>query len=165
MVVPGTVTRTVDFGAFVELEPGLEGLVHISELSDKQVRQTTDVVKTGQAVQVRVLELDPANRRISLSIKSAAGAANSRKHWNDRAIRTGEEAKDASPWRARFLKFNNDGNRRNTQIGQTLARPLTATEGDGREALLGRSVFSSLPCTSAFPSRFVFALSLGGIRM
>ncbi len=76
MVVPGTVTRTVDFGAFVELEPGLEGLVHISELSDKQVRQTTDVVKTGQAVQVRVLELDPANRRISLSIKSAFGAAN-----------------------------------------------------------------------------------------
>lgn len=77
MVVPGTVTRTVDFGAFVELEPGLEGLVHISELSDKQVRQTTDVVKPGDAVQVRVLEIDQAGRRISLSIKGAAGAMNS----------------------------------------------------------------------------------------
>jgi small subunit ribosomal protein S1 len=74
MVVPGTVTRTVDFGAFVELEPGLEGLVHISELSDKQVRQTTDVVKAGQPVQVRVLEIDAAGRRISLSIKGAVGA-------------------------------------------------------------------------------------------
>jgi small subunit ribosomal protein S1 len=75
MVVPGTVTRTVDFGAFVELEPGLEGLVHISELSDKQVRQTTDVVKAGQPVQVRVIEIDQEARRISLSIKRAAGAA------------------------------------------------------------------------------------------
>src|SRR5678809_1634875 len=58
MVTSGTVTRTVDFGAFVELEPGLEGLVHISELADRPVRQTTDVVKPGQPVQVRVVELD-----------------------------------------------------------------------------------------------------------
>jgi small subunit ribosomal protein S1 len=74
MVVPGTVTRTVDFGAFVELEPGLEGLVHISELSDRPVRQTTDVVKTGQQVQVRILEIDAEARRMSLSIKGAIGA-------------------------------------------------------------------------------------------
>jgi ribosomal protein S1 len=74
MVVSGTVTRTVDFGAFVELEPGLEGLVHISELSDRQVRQTTDIVKTGQQVQVRIIEIDAEARRISLSIKRAVGA-------------------------------------------------------------------------------------------
>ncbi len=71
MVVPGTVTRTVDFGAFVELEPGLEGLVHVSELSDQRVRSPGDVVKLGQQVNVRVLELDPQGRRISLSLKSA----------------------------------------------------------------------------------------------
>src|SRR5207253_7548037 len=75
MVVTGTVTRTVDFGAFVELEPGLEGLVHISELADRPVRQTTDVVKPGQPVQVRVLEIDAEARRISLSIKRAIGAS------------------------------------------------------------------------------------------
>ena len=75
MVVTGTVTRTVDFGAFVELEPGLEGLVHISELADRPVRQTTDVVKPGQQVQVRVLEIDAEARRISLSIKRAVGAS------------------------------------------------------------------------------------------
>ena len=71
MVVAGTVTRIVDFGAFVELEPGLEGLVHVSELSDQRVRSPGDVVKLGQQVNVRVLELDAANRRISLSLKSA----------------------------------------------------------------------------------------------
>jgi small subunit ribosomal protein S1 len=74
MVTSGTVTRTVDFGAFVELEPGLEGLVHISELADKPVRQVTDIVKTGQQVQVRVIEIDAEARRISLSIKRAIGA-------------------------------------------------------------------------------------------
>src|SRR5688572_2175622 len=71
MVVPGTVTRIVDFGAFVELEPGLEGLVHVSELSDQRVRSPGDVVKTGEQVNVRVLELDAPNRRVSLSLKSA----------------------------------------------------------------------------------------------
>jgi small subunit ribosomal protein S1 len=75
MVVSGTITRTVDFGAFVELEPGLEGLVHISELADRPVRQTTDVVRPGQAVQVRILEIDAEGRRVSLSIKRAIGAS------------------------------------------------------------------------------------------
>jgi ribosomal protein S1 len=71
MVVGGTVTRVVDFGAFVELEPGLEGLVHISELADHRVRAASDVVKPGDAVRVKVLEIDPQGRRISLSIKRA----------------------------------------------------------------------------------------------
>jgi small subunit ribosomal protein S1 len=72
MVTSGTVTRVVDFGAFVELQPGLEGLVHISELADQRVRAAADVVKPGQAVQVRVLEIDAEGRRISLSIRRAA---------------------------------------------------------------------------------------------
>jgi small subunit ribosomal protein S1 len=71
MVTTGTVTRVVDFGAFVELETGLEGLVHISELADHRVKSAADVVKPGQQVRVRVLEVDPKTRRISLSIKRA----------------------------------------------------------------------------------------------
>jgi small subunit ribosomal protein S1 len=71
MVVPGKVTRVVDFGAFVELEPGLEGLVHISELAPHRVKAASDVVKPGQDVQVRVLEIDRDARRISLSIRRA----------------------------------------------------------------------------------------------
>jgi len=70
-VVPGKVTRVVDFGAFVELEPGLEGLVHISELAPHRVKAASDVVKPGQDVQVRVLEIDKDARRMSLSIRRA----------------------------------------------------------------------------------------------
>jgi small subunit ribosomal protein S1 len=75
MVVTGTVTRVVDFGAFVELETGLEGLVHISELADHRVKSASDVVKPDQQVRVRVLEVDPKTRRISLSIKRAEEVA------------------------------------------------------------------------------------------
>lgn len=68
--VTGTVTRTEPFGAFVELEPGVEGLVHISELDYKRVRSVTDVLKVGQTAQVQVLETDPQKKRISLSLKA-----------------------------------------------------------------------------------------------
>lgn len=73
--VSGNVTRVVDFGAFVEIEAGLEGLVHISELDSKRVRAASDVVKPGQEVKVRILEIDPEARRMSLSIRKAHEAA------------------------------------------------------------------------------------------
>lgn len=71
-IVTATVARTADFGAFLELEPGLEGLCHISELAPTRIRSVTDVVKPGQQVQARVLEIDKENRRISLSVRRAA---------------------------------------------------------------------------------------------
>lgn len=70
-VVSGKVTRLMDFGAFVELEPGIEGLVHISELSPQRVRRVGDFVQEGQEVQVKVLDIDKPQRRISLSLKAA----------------------------------------------------------------------------------------------
>ncbi|KKM18068.1 hypothetical protein LCGC14_1669430 [marine sediment metagenome] len=70
----GRVTRIVDFGAFVEFTPGVEGLVHISELSDQHVRRVEDVVQVDQTIKVLVLEVDEANRRISLSLKQTADA-------------------------------------------------------------------------------------------
>lgn len=70
-IVPGKVTKLMDFGAFVELEPGIEGLVHISELSPQRVRRVADVVQVGQEVQVMVLRVDKAQRKISLSLKAA----------------------------------------------------------------------------------------------
>jgi ribosomal protein S1 len=69
MVVKGVVTRVVDFGAFVELEPGLEGLVHVSEMAEHRVKSPGEVVKEGQDVQARVLEVDEKTRRISLSMR------------------------------------------------------------------------------------------------
>jgi small subunit ribosomal protein S1 len=70
-VVTGKVTRLMDFGAFVELEPAVEGLIHISELAPQRVRRVGDVVKEGQEVQVMVLSVDREQRRISLSLKAA----------------------------------------------------------------------------------------------
>lgn len=70
-VVDGKVTRLADFGAFIELMPGVEGLAHISELSDKRIKNCAEVLKVGQEIKVRVLKVDPEQRRISLSLKMA----------------------------------------------------------------------------------------------
>jgi ribosomal protein S1 len=67
-MVKGKVTRTMDFGAFVELEPGVEGLIHISELSPTRVRRVADIVKPAQEVEVRVLKVDPDEKKIALSL-------------------------------------------------------------------------------------------------
>jgi ribosomal protein S1 len=69
-VITGKVTRIADFGAFVELEPGLEGLIHVSELDHRRVRHASDVVKPQQVVTAQVLELDPERKRVSLSLKA-----------------------------------------------------------------------------------------------
>ena len=67
--VTGEVTRVVDFGAFVRLEDGVEGLVHISQLSHRHVAKAEEVVKSGDEVEVKVISLDPQARRIGLSIR------------------------------------------------------------------------------------------------
>jgi small subunit ribosomal protein S1 len=78
--VPGSVTKITNFGVFVELEPGLEGLLHISELADHKVENPEEIVKAGQRVEVRVIKIDPSERKIGLTLISAdfdteAGAA------------------------------------------------------------------------------------------
>jgi len=70
--VKGTVSRIAQFGAFVKLEPGVEGLVHVSELAHRHVRSVGDVAKEGEQVECRVLACDPDEQRISLSIKAVA---------------------------------------------------------------------------------------------
>lgn len=68
--VSGKVTRITDFGAFIELEPGVEGMIHISELDYKRVKRVADVLKEGQQVDAQVLEIQPERQRISLSVKA-----------------------------------------------------------------------------------------------
>ena len=68
--VTGKVTRLTDFGAFVELEQGVEGLIHISELDHRRVNRVNDVLAVGQEVQVQVLEVATDRQRISLSLKA-----------------------------------------------------------------------------------------------
>jgi small subunit ribosomal protein S1 len=65
----GRVAKIMDFGAFVELAPGIEGLIHISELSHRRVNNVGDVVQEGQDVEVRVIRIDKTAQRISLSLK------------------------------------------------------------------------------------------------
>lgn len=74
-LVKGKVTRLTDFGAFVELSPGVEGLIHISELSEGRVKSCSDVVSVGQEVEMRILGVDGENRRIALSIKAVSAPA------------------------------------------------------------------------------------------
>lgn len=68
-IVLGKVVRLNDFGAFVELEPGVDGLVHISKISHNRIEHPSEILKIGQEVKAKILSVDEENKRISLSIK------------------------------------------------------------------------------------------------
>jgi len=70
-IVEGKVMRLAPFGAFVQLEPGVEGLVHISQLAERHVNKPEEVVSEGDVIKVKVLRVQPEERRISLSLKEA----------------------------------------------------------------------------------------------
>ncbi|HMO27434.1 MAG TPA: S1 RNA-binding domain-containing protein, partial [Tepidisphaeraceae bacterium] len=74
MVVKGHVTKIANFGVFVELEPGLEGLLHVSEISDQKVEKPEDVLKVDQELEVKILRVDGDERKIGLSLKRAMWA-------------------------------------------------------------------------------------------
>ena len=71
-MVKGKVTKLASFGAFVEIEEGIDGLVHISQISDDRVEKVKDVLKVGQEVQARIVRIDQVDRKIGLSIKAAS---------------------------------------------------------------------------------------------
>ncbi len=72
-VVQGKVMRLADFGAFVELAPGVEGLIHLSEMAFKRINHPKDVLEQGQDVEVKVMSIDRDRRRIALSLREAQG--------------------------------------------------------------------------------------------
>lgn len=82
-IVKGKVVRLVDFGAFVELEPGVEGLVHISQISENRISHPEEVLKTGQEVKVKILDVNLEDRKISLSIKEALTTENIENYLNE----------------------------------------------------------------------------------
>jgi small subunit ribosomal protein S1 len=99
-VLEGTVKRVVDFGAFVEVFPGVEGLVHVSQISHKHIDNPSDVLKAGDKVQVKVLEVNPDKQRLSLSIKALeeAPARSERSSDNgDRPRRQRRPRQEAAP--------------------------------------------------------------------
>jgi small subunit ribosomal protein S1 len=99
-VVEGRVTKVVTFGAFVEIHPGVEGLVHISELAAHHVENPREVVNQGDVLAVRVIEIDADRRRLSLSLKRVADS-DPIQHRLPEEIRSAplaaEEPEDAAP--------------------------------------------------------------------
>ena len=70
-VVTGTVSKITSFGAFVELKDGIDGLVHISQISEERIEKVKDFVNVGDEVSARVIKIDREERRLGLSIKAA----------------------------------------------------------------------------------------------
>ncbi len=87
-LVKGKVSKLANFGAFVSLEHDIDGLVHISQLSEEHVAKVKDVIKIGDDVEARVIKVDKVERRIGLSIKAA--------HYSDEALRRETEAMDST---------------------------------------------------------------------
>ena len=69
MILDGTVRNVIDFGAFVDIGVHQDGLVHISQICDKFIKHPLEAVKVGDIVKVKVLDIDPAKKRISLTMK------------------------------------------------------------------------------------------------
>jgi small subunit ribosomal protein S1 len=89
-LLQGKVTKLVPFGAFVQVRPGIEGLIHISELSRRHVEKPEEVLEVGQEIEVKVIDIDIDRRRISLSLRQAMGVQEDEE---ERA----EEAEEAEP--------------------------------------------------------------------
>jgi small subunit ribosomal protein S1 len=86
-LVQGTVSKLTNFGAFIQLKDDIDGLVHISQISEDRVEKVKDVLKVGQEVEARVIKVDKAERRIGLSIKAA--------NYGEEALRKEAEAMDS----------------------------------------------------------------------
>jgi ribosomal protein S1 len=84
-VVTGRVARMTDFGAFVELEPGVDALLHVSQISHDHVDKPSDVLKQGQEITAKVVDLNEADRKISLSIKLLEQPAGEQEEYADEA--------------------------------------------------------------------------------
>src|SRR5262249_15496448 len=97
-LVKGKVSKIMDFGAFVELEPGIEGLIHISELSPNRVRKVADIVKLAQEVEVRILKVEPELKRIALSLlPSPKGTVEAEDEDEDKTEGAGDDVPPAKP--------------------------------------------------------------------
>lgn len=107
-IVKGTVTRTANFGAFVKVAPGVEGLVHISELAHHRVVQVTSVVKEGDEIEVKILSVDPKAQRMSLSLKEAHALPEPEQESADENAAGEAPSETAAPKRTTPLKGGTD---------------------------------------------------------
>ncbi|OGV72271.1 MAG: 30S ribosomal protein S1 [Lentisphaerae bacterium RIFOXYB12_FULL_65_16] len=142
-LVEGKVTKLASFGAFVELEQGIDGLIHISQLKEERVNRVKDVVQVGDSVKARVVKIDTDERRIGLSLKAAQDEAGPQEIQSatadSEALRPGEALVDVgdvfdSALSERALR---DAKPDADESGDAPASPVTASEpagGDGPKA-------------------------------
>ena len=74
-IVEGTITQLASFGAFARIEDGVEGLIHVSEMGDGRIQHPRDVVQEGDVVKARIIRIDPARKRMGLSMRQPSDAA------------------------------------------------------------------------------------------
>lgn len=116
MRMNGTVTRIAEFGAFVQLVEGIEGLIHVSELSTERVRRVRDVVTEGQAVTVQILSIDAEARKIALSLKALKAEAETALLAEEEAEEDAEKAAAAERMASRPFNPNLRGGIGGSQI-------------------------------------------------
>ena len=95
-MVPCKITRLTSFGAFAEIEPGLEGLVHISELSDRRVEHPKEVLTEGDEVNLRVIKIEPEEHRIGLSLRRVESMKYAEQDWQDLLTDFNDEPEEAA---------------------------------------------------------------------
>ena len=123
MVLEGTVTNVAAFGAFVDIGVHQDGLVHVSQLADKFVKDPHDVVKAGDIVKVRVTEVDPARQRIGLSMRKDGGQDASDRGAQSKPDRTGPKT---GPKTAQ-----NGGPKRGPKTPQRMSASPSSASGSG----------------------------------
>ena len=74
-MVEGTITQLASFGAFARIEDGIEGLIHVSELGDERIQHPREAVQEGDVVQARIIRIDPARKRMGLSLRASDAPA------------------------------------------------------------------------------------------
>ena len=145
-IVHGRVTKLVSFGAFVEIEEGVEGLIHISELAQHHVEDPNEILRPGQEVNVKIIEIDPDRRRLSLSLKRLE--AEYRIHEDLLAEEEeGEEyeaegegeaerslAEPRSPWPGRGRRRSRSRGRRRSRPPRSSPKPTAVAEAEAEAA-------------------------------
>jgi small subunit ribosomal protein S1 len=143
-IIDGRVTKLVPFGAFVRVAAGIEGLVHISEISDQHIETPESVLSVGQEVRVKVIEVDVPRRRISLSMRQVGGAM------PRPASEIEEEAAEAPTVEAETSTASPSSTRRDEPV--SVSAPAEVAPDGGVESGAAEPVSGEMPATSEAPA-------------
>jgi small subunit ribosomal protein S1 len=143
-IIDGQVTKLVPFGAFVRVAAGIEGLVHISEISDQHIETPESVLSVGQEVRVKVIEVDVPRRRISLSMRQVGGAM------PRPASEIEEEAAEAPTVEAETSTASPSSTRRDEPV--SVSAPAEVAPDGGVESGAAEPVSGEMPATSEAPA-------------